>query len=104
MFYVSDLVPVCDHPNEAGVSGGEQPTAAASTLPEGKAGQEEHSTMRRLRCRQTTQDCFYRFCKDVFMYIVYLLSLFVHHSCIPQSLFATLSQRKKEEEEKNSDF
>lgn len=41
-----DYVPVCDRLNEAGLPGGEQPTAAPRSLPEGKTRQEEHGTMR----------------------------------------------------------
>lgn len=43
---MEDYVPVRDQPNEAGIPGGEQPTAAASGVPEGKTRQEEHGAMR----------------------------------------------------------
>ena len=91
-----DYVPVCDQPHEAGIPGREQPSAPPGGLPEGQAGQEEHGTMRRffsqpqLRLFLPVQQH-----RNVSMYIMYLLSPFVHHSCLPQSSFATLSQRKK---------
>lgn len=91
-----DHVPVCDQPHEAGIPGGEQPSAPTSPLPEGQTRQEEHSAMRCL-FSQPQLRLFILQHRDVFMYILYLLSPFLHGSCLAQSLFAILSQqiRKK---------
>ncbi len=88
-----DHVPVCDQPHEAGLPGGEQPTAPPSFFPEGETGQEKHSTMKNIVCQPQLRLFLPVQHRDVFMYIVYLASLFVHCLCLPQSLFATLSLR-----------
>lgn len=88
-----DHVPVCDQPHEAGIPRGEQPTAPPSTLPERKAGQEEHGAMRCIFCQPQLRLFLLVQHRNVSLYILYLLSPFVYRSCLPQSMFATLSQR-----------
>lgn len=93
-----DHVPVCDQPHEAGIPRGEQQTAPSSTLPERKAGQEEHGAMRCIFCQPqlglfftgSTQKC-------VSVYIVSIIASFcisLMFTTVNVCYFITKDQKK----------
>lgn len=75
-----DHVPVRDLPHEAGIPGGEQPTAPTSCLPKRKARQEEHSAMRRILDQpptQTVSTCSTQKCVSVYTVFTFCMPHFV---------------------------